>query len=360
MKLLVDARALGKRPSGIGMYIYNMVSELRKYSQLEIVLVSDIAESKEMNMLANQGIRICTYGSEIKKNFGLFQYYKYVQKVIMVEKPEVFWEGNSLVPIKIRNPYGKMMVTIHDMFPITQEEHYGKKYKYYFWYGVKKTIKNFDLLIYNSRETLQETERLFPEARNKKKFIGYIIVNKLPMIEIKDNQSFLYVGNLETRKGTDLLLLAYKKYRELGGSKELRFAGKIREKGIQELCDQLVGNVKGLHYLGYLDDEARNREYAECSAFVFPSRAEGFGMPVIEVMSYDKPILVADLNIYHEIVGDAIQYAKLSGDHNNQINSLAYAMLEMDSSIDKEKYSNVLEKYSGRTIVSNLLKVIEE
>ena len=153
MKLLVDARALGKRPSGIGMYIFNMISELKKYSQLEIVLVSDIAESKEMNMLANQGIRICTYGSEIKKNFGLFRYYKFVQKVIMDEKPEVFWEGNSLVPIKIKNPYGKRMVTIHDMFPITHEEHYGKKYKYYFWYGVKKTIKNFDILIFNSEET---------------------------------------------------------------------------------------------------------------------------------------------------------------------------------------------------------------
>lgn len=360
MKLLVDARAMGKRPSGIGMYIFNMVSELKKHSQLELVLITDVVESNEMNMLIEQGIRVCTYGREVRKNLGLIRYYKFVQKIIISEKPDMFWEGNSLVPIQVKNPYGKMMVTIHDMFPITEEKHYGRKYKYYFWYGVKKTIRNFDLLIYNSAETKQETERIFPKARKKQSFIGYIIVNKLPDLDIKDNQSFLYVGNLETRKGTDLLLNAYKQYKEFGGTKKLRFAGKMREPEIEKLYEKISREIKGLEYLGYIDNEERNKEYAECSAFVFPSRAEGFGMPLIEVMSYNKPILVVDLNIYHEIIGNSIQYAKLEGNYDQQVKVLAKSMLEMDDKVNIEAYHGVLNKYSGKTIVGNLLKAIEE
>ena len=185
-------------------------------------------------------------------------------------------------------------------------------------------------------------------------------MNRLPEQEIKDNNSFLYVGNLETRKGSDILLSAYKRYRELGGMKALRFGGKIRETEIERLYEKMSKEVEGLHYLGYLENEARNKEYAECNSFLFPSRAEGFGMPVIEVMSYDKPILVADLNIYHEIVGDAIQYVELKGDLNKKIDQFAQAMLEMDDNVDKAAYRGILEKYSGKTIVSNLLKVIEE
>lgn len=359
MKLLVDARAMGKRPSGIGMYIYNMISELRRYSDYEIVLISDIAESDEIRILEKQGIRLCLYGKEIKKNLALWNYYKYVQQCILEEKPEVFWEGNNLIPMKVNNPYGKMMVTIYDMFPLTHPEHYGIKYKYYFKYGLMKTVHNFDTLVYISKETKEETECLFPEAKKKKNFVSYIIVDKLPQEHITDNDSFLYVGNLETRKGTDLLLLAYKRYRELGGRKKLRLAGKMREKGIMQLYQQISGATDGLSYLGYLDVEERNREYASCSAFVFPSRAEGFGMPVVEVMNYNKPILVLDLNIYHEIVGDAVWYAKMPNDKDAQIESLANAMLAMSYDVDREKYADVLKRYSGKTVVSNLLSMIE-
>ena len=42
MKILIDARSMGTKPSGIGMYIYNFAKELVKEPDMEIHLLSDI------------------------------------------------------------------------------------------------------------------------------------------------------------------------------------------------------------------------------------------------------------------------------------------------------------------------------
>ena len=69
-------------------------------------LVTDVVVSQEIKNLAQtKGVTMCVYGKEVDKSFGLFAYYKFVQKTIHTIKPDIFWEGNNLVPIIIRNPY---------------------------------------------------------------------------------------------------------------------------------------------------------------------------------------------------------------------------------------------------------------
>ena len=45
MKIAVDARTLGSRPSGVGMYLNDFLKQLMKYEDLELVLISDVSES---------------------------------------------------------------------------------------------------------------------------------------------------------------------------------------------------------------------------------------------------------------------------------------------------------------------------
>lgn len=46
MKIAVDARTLGSRPSGVGMYLNDFLKVLMKYREFEFVLLSDVAESE--------------------------------------------------------------------------------------------------------------------------------------------------------------------------------------------------------------------------------------------------------------------------------------------------------------------------
>lgn len=349
LTILMDARAMGKRPSGIGMYIYNLVRELKKYPDLSFTLVTDVSESEEMKEL-KKSVAVLELGREVSKSFSLLSYYRFVQKCIHQVRPDIFWEGNILVPVRIRNPYGRLYATIYDMFPLSDPQHYGKLYSAYFRYGLKKTIRYFDTFIYDSHDCRKHTESFFPEIRKKNWFVGYVIVPELPSIIPSDNGCFLYVGNLETRKGTDLLLKAYRLYRKQGGTRKLRIAGKMREERIRVLMKEIMSDTEGIEYLGYISEERRNEEYAACHAFVFPSRAEGFGIPIIEVMNYNKPVIAGDLDTLREVAGDQISFFPLSSDTVKCAALLASLMLKDDVRVNPAAYRRAVERYTAENV----------
>lgn len=349
IKVLLDARAMGTKPSGIGMYIYNLVKELSTHDDLDFTLITDVSESNEMKEIG-QSLRVLEYGKTVSKDFSLLGYYSFVQNCIHKEKPDIFWEGNILVPIKIHNPYGRLFATVYDMFPISDPDHYGKIYSLYFRYGMKKTIRYFDTFIYDSYDCKKNTERYFPEIKTKNTFVGYVIVPKLPEIETSDNGSFLYIGNLETRKGTDILLKAYKLYKENGGTRGLRIAGKMREERIKKLYDEIKSEVEGITYLDYISEEQRNREYASCHAFLFPSRAEGFGIPIIEAMNYNKPVIAGKLDTLVEVAGNEINYFPLLQDTEKCAAILAEKMKEDQTAVNYSAYQEVVNRYTSEKV----------
>ena len=55
MKIAVDARTLGSRPSGVGMYLNDFLKVLMKYREFEFVLLSDVAESEYIRYFMEKG-----------------------------------------------------------------------------------------------------------------------------------------------------------------------------------------------------------------------------------------------------------------------------------------------------------------
>lgn len=372
MKILIDARSLGSHPSGVGIYLYDFLKEMIQQDSFEITLLSDVAISSEMQWLAQQNIPIITYGKKIAQSAGVFQYFKFIQDSLDYYQPDLFWEPNNLIPVPLRRFTGRIMVTIHDIFPISQPEHHGFLYPKYFRYGIRQTLKQADLITYNSIETKHETEKYFPQAKNISHMVSYIIVNKpdlsdapitpdilFPKVKVDGEDFFLYIGNLEKRKGTDLLLKAYAKYRTLGGEKKLYLGGRIRETEIQQLFDHIREEVPGIVSLGYVGNEEKNALFRYCSGFLFPSRAEGFGIPVVEAMHFNKPILASNRSIFHEIVGDAISYFDCTGTEEEQIQNLAEAMLQLKSA-DLEAYSTVTRRYLPNQLGADFCDYIEK
>ena len=360
MKLLIDARNLGSKPSGIGMYAYNWIKVLEKKEYIDVHVIVDVIESNQIKEMQNdEKVKVHCMGTYSNKSAAVFKYIRYVQKVIHEEKPDIFWEINNLSPLKIKNSYGKYIVTIHDMFPITMPECFGKIYPFYFKYGMRKTINSVDGIIYNSKCTQNETEKYFPKAKEKKNFISYIIIPRIPEKNVEQKDYFLYMGNLEKRKGTDILLDAFELYVKQGGTRELVIAGKVRETDIDSRLKELESILPTLNYLGYVDDETRTRLYRECGCFVFPSRAEGFGMPIIEAMQCGKPVIASDLEIFKELVGDAIETFELKddgGDAKRLCNKMLAANLD---NTDEDSLVKESEKYSEEALVQNFVKFLE-
>ncbi|HWS15971.1 MAG TPA: glycosyltransferase family 1 protein, partial [Candidatus Methylomirabilis sp.] len=56
-------------------------------------------------------------------------------------------------------------------------------------------------------------------------------------------------------------------------------------------------------------DETLRALYAGARAFVFPSLAEGFGLPPLEAMASGVPVVCSDIPVFREVYGDAVRYA---------------------------------------------------
>ncbi len=121
----------------------------------------------------------------------------------------------------------------------------------------------------------------------------------------------LYLGGYDVRKNIHTLLKAYTYVRDGTGTQyPLVLAGQLPEKhsprfaNVPRLIDEM--NLRDVvHIVGWIDEGDKPALYRLASCFVFPSRYEGFGLPVLEAMACGTPVVATATSSIPEIVGDA-------------------------------------------------------
>ncbi|HUP26104.1 MAG TPA: glycosyltransferase family 1 protein, partial [Candidatus Limnocylindrales bacterium] len=121
----------------------------------------------------------------------------------------------------------------------------------------------------------------------------------------------LFVGTLEPRKNVLNLVKAYEQLPSVqrdnyqlvlvGGTgwymeETMEYISRLQDKGIAIITP------------GYISNEAKAALYEHASLFVLPSHYEGFGMPILEAMDYGIPTAVSDIEVFHEVAGNASLY----------------------------------------------------
>ncbi len=81
--------------------------------------------------------------------------------------------------------------------------------------------------------------------------------------------------------------------------------------------------------LGYLAGEDLAAVVANASAFVFPSRYEGFGLPPLEALATGTPVVVSDLPVLREVLGSHATYAP-TGDADALTAAIATTLADGD------------------------------
>ncbi|MBP7142900.1 MAG: glycosyltransferase family 4 protein [Opitutaceae bacterium] len=104
----------------------------------------------------------------------------------------------------------------------------------------------------------------------------------------------LCVGTLEGRKNHLALLEACETLWKQGHRFELRLVGMAHPETGREALQRLHALQNAGHplrYDGAADERTLNAAYHECAFTVYPSRMEGFGLPVLESLGYGKPCI---------------------------------------------------------------------
>ncbi|MBE9007108.1 glycosyltransferase family 4 protein [Fortiea sp. LEGE XX443] len=120
-----------------------------------------------------------------------------------------------------------------------------------------------------------------------------------------------YPANYWPHKNHRLLLKAYKIYKQKSpdSSLNLVFTGDLKEQENQLRQEVAAANLNDcIHFLGFLDEKHLEAVWRSCECLVFPSLYEGFGIPVLEAMYFDKPVLCSNAGSLPEVGGDAVIY----------------------------------------------------
>lgn len=82
---------------------------------------------------------------------------------------------------------------------------------------------------------------------------------------------------------------------------------------------QIWNTASRVHLVGTISEAEKYWYYKHCSAFLFPSLAEGFGLPVIEAMQFGKPVFLSDRTSLPEIGGKLAYYFNHDFNRNDMI-----------------------------------------
>ena len=118
---------------------------------------------------------------------------------------------------------------------------------------------------------------------------------------------FLSVGALHPRKNLVRLIEAFEKFKkETGAETKLVLAGpQLFKTEIIFETRQKINHKNDVIFLGSVPDDQLRRIYGGAHAFMFVSYFEGFGIPALESMACEVPVVAADRTSLPEICGDA-------------------------------------------------------
>jgi len=321
-KIGIDCQKIlnpGTGGAGIEHYTWHLVRSLAshpdRFFDLVLFVKKDISSDPRLLALADQpGVSLVDFPQDVleRKSWWPFTKYKRLSRFFASQNLDILHGPANVTTLFYQ---GKTVVTVHDLIIYEHPEWFPGGLSDIFWrhFLVPRAIKNAGRVVAVSKYTKNQVVSRFGIDPEEVDVIyeGVTVTDTKPdeTILAKNNISqpyFLYVGTIEPRKNLPRVIAALARLRKTNPEIQLVIAGKKGWKVAEVFATvkklQLESNVK---FCGYVSDEEKQALYKNALAFVFPSLAEGFGLPVLDAMQSGVPVLTSNGTSLVEVAGDA-------------------------------------------------------
>ncbi len=171
-----------------------------------------------------------------------------------------------------------------------------------------------------------------------------------------------YVGNAHPHKNVEGLIKAFLNLRQKYQYLQLVLSGNDHY-----FWDRVKKefNQKDIIYTGFVSDEELVALYKSSQVFVMPSFEEGFGIPILEAMAFNTPVVSSNAGSLKEIGGDAALYFDPSPRHSErseESNDMEEKIMKVlnDQKLGKElieKGKKRVKLFSWKNLAEETLKI---
>jgi glycosyltransferase involved in cell wall biosynthesis len=125
-------------------------------------------------------------------------------------------------------------------------------------------------------------------------------------VPLQTPDRFLYVGTDRPHKNLPRLIQAYSiARRDQQDLPRLEIVGGLRSPSLLRDAIGRLGVEEQVTLRGHISERELETTYAHTLALIFPSLAEGFGLPILEAMARGVPVVTSNLSACAEVAGDA-------------------------------------------------------
>jgi glycosyltransferase involved in cell wall biosynthesis len=318
MHIAINAWFANRPDTGSGQYVRNLVDALTTTRRHDLRLTLIAPEGWDIT--AQDGVTIERVplsggGNLAKLRFEQFGFPAAAQRIGADLAHVPYWGSPISSPIPV-------VVTIHDLIPMLLPEYRGGLLARLYTGMVAASARGAAAVITDSVASARDIaehlhihpDSIFPiplaagaDYHPRQGSLVDMAIRK--KYSIPPGEFVLYLGGYDVRKNIPTLLKAYTYVRK-GYEAPLILAGRPPQKSsprftdVQSLIDQMeLGDI--VQIIGEVDEADKPALYRLATTFVFPSRYEGFGLPVLEAMASGTAVVTTDTSSLPEITGDA-------------------------------------------------------
>jgi glycosyltransferase involved in cell wall biosynthesis len=244
-----------------------------------------------------------------------------------------YFPANTFPLIKVKDV--RYIVTIHDLIflrkDIKPQKLYQKFGKFYRAFILKKGIKKIDTILTVSYATLNEIKKVFNDISltednviyNPFDFSKHIGNDDsiLEQLNLKKNSYFYTISGIADNKNLEFVFKAFSKLKTVDANIKLVVSG-VPNKQDQQSYSRLLNslNIKdSVIFTNYISNEQKASLILNAKAFLFLSKSEGFGRPIVEALLHGAAVIASDIEIFREIGDKYIHYVNIN-DENCLVN----------------------------------------
>ena len=341
MKLLLEDGFSIERATGVGRYTENLVRELGKYPDVEILPPPARNLVRKIRPLSARRI---AYAVWLETAF---------QTQVARLGADIIHFTNYLVP-RSRKSRARYVASVHDLTAWKLPEALPPMYARYIRNAISRAVNVADLILCPSEAIRKEVIERFSlsEERVRAAWNGHSQLPEVPAERREDLRRrlrnrlglqkpfVLFVGTLERRKNVTTLVEAFAR---VAGELDVQcvMVGKPGY-GFSEIESSIERQSCRDRYIlpGFVTDEELALLYTLAELFAFPSRYEGFGTPLVEAMCFGLPIVGSRIPSTEEVAAEAAVYYDNPPDHS----ALAAKMIEVLSNPEIKRQLGSLGK----------------